>query len=80
MINLRSYGYFNERVDTEFPLCFVAIVMSYPGNNLEETCAFLDTNHAEQYLVFNLSDKSYDTSLLHNQVGSVWLGELVSVK
>ena len=42
--------------------------MSFPGSNLDEVRNFLDTNHPEQYLVFNLSDKSYDTAALHGQV------------
>ena len=43
-------------------------VMSFPGSNLDEVRNFLDTNHPEQYLVFNLSDKTYDTAALHGQV------------
>ena len=42
--------------------------MSFPGGSLDEVRNFLDTNHPEQYLVFNLSDKSYDTAALHGQV------------
>ena len=42
--------------------------MSFPGNRMEEVRDFLDRNHPEQYLVFNLSDKAYDTSILHGQV------------
>ena len=38
------------------------------GHNLDEVREFLDTRHPEQYLVFNLSDQSYDASKLHNQV------------
>ena len=44
------------------------VVMSFPGNRMEEVRDFLDRNHPEQYLVFNLSDKAYDTSILHGQV------------
>ena len=46
--------------------------MSFPGSSLDEVRNFLDTNHPEQYLVFNLSDKSYDTAALHGQVRVVW--------
>lgn len=50
------------------------LVMSLPsddqlqGHNLDEVRGFLDARHPEQYLVFNLSDHTYDTSKLHNQV------------
>ena len=48
--------------------------MSFPHedsghtNNIEEIGAFLDSHHPSQYLVFNLSGHSYDTSKLGNQV------------
>ena len=50
--------------------------MSYPhgdgfhSNSVEEVRSFLDDHHPNQYLVFNLSGHSYDTSKLNNQVCS----------
>ena len=48
--------------------------MSFPhedthhANSLLEVREFLETRHTSQYLVFNLSGHSYDTSQLNNQV------------
>lgn len=50
--------------------------MSFPhedsshANSIDEVRAFLDENHPSQYLVFNLSGHTYDTTKLNNQVRS----------
>jgi len=50
------------------------LAMSFPhedsshANSIDEVRAFLDENHPSQYLVFNLSGHTYDTTKLNNQV------------
>ena len=43
---------------------------SHP-NSIEEVRDFLDSRHPAQYLVFNLSGHSYDTTKLNNQVSYI---------
>ena len=38
------------------------------GNRLEDVVAYLEEHHAEHYMIFNLSEESYDYSVLNNQV------------
>mgnify|MGYP002385116652 CR=1 FL=1 len=52
------------------------IAMAFPAegmeatyrNHLEDVAGFLDSEHPNCYIVYNLSERSYDISKLNNQV------------
>ena len=63
----------------DLDLCYITerlIAMSFPSagveatyrNNLNDVARMLKLKHKENYMVFNVSERSYDVSKLNHQV------------
>jgi len=76
-----KFRFKNEEFDLD--LCYITnrlIAMGYPGSSVEkawrnsrdDVARFLTTYHKDHYMIFNVSEKPYDSSFFENKV--VFLG------